>query len=77
MIPTKSLPGHQRLFSLASFGLANTAGDTVRALKQAREFGIPQAGQRLAAMVFFVTDVHSIGLSTAQGTLLVTSFYWD
>ncbi|MCP3387827.1 ABC transporter substrate-binding protein [Bradyrhizobium sp. CCGB12] len=57
--------------------LANTAGDTINALKQASEFGLMQGGQKVVAMVLFVTDVHSIGLPLAQGTYLMTSFYWD
>lgn len=57
--------------------LANTAGDTMNALKQAAEFGIVDGGQKMAAMVLFVTDVNSVGLKNAQGTLLMTSFYWN
>jgi branched-chain amino acid transport system substrate-binding protein len=57
--------------------LANAGGDTVKAIKQASEFGIVQAGQKLAAMLMFISDVHSLGLSTAQGLQLTEGFYWD
>ncbi|MGR3570193.1 ABC transporter substrate-binding protein [Brevirhabdus sp.] len=58
-------------------GLANAGGDTVNAIKQAAEFGITQAGQKLAALLFFVTDVHALGAQTAQGLALTEAFYWD
>lgn len=57
--------------------LANAGGDTVNAIKQAAEFGIGQGGQKLAAMLFMITDVHSLGLKVAQGTYLTTPSYWD
>ena len=56
---------------------ANGGADTVNCIKQAAEFGIKKGGQRIAAMVLMDTDVRSIGLQTAQGTLLATAFYWD
>ena len=43
-------------------GLANGGSDTTNAIKQAQEFGLTNAGQRLAAMILYITDVHSIGL---------------
>ena len=58
-------------------GLANAGGDTVNAIKQASEFGITQAGQKLAALLFFITDVHALGTQTAQGLSLTSAFYWD
>lgn len=58
-------------------GLANAGGDTVNAVKQANEFGIVQAGQTLASLLVFVTDVHAMGLELAQGLTLTESFYWD
>ena len=58
-------------------GLANAGGDTVNAIKQASEFGITQAGQKLAALLIFVTDVHALGAETAQGLSLTEAFYWD
>jgi branched-chain amino acid transport system substrate-binding protein len=58
-------------------GLANVGGDTVNALKQAAEFGIGGKQQQVAALLIFINDVHSLGLSAAQGLLLTTAFYWD
>ncbi len=58
-------------------GLANAGGDTVNAIKQAAEFGITQAGQKLAALLFFITDVHALSVQTAQGLSLTEAFYWD
>jgi len=58
-------------------GLANAGGDTINSIKQASEFGITQAGQALAGLLIFITDVHALGLETAQGLVLTESFYWD
>jgi branched-chain amino acid transport system substrate-binding protein len=58
-------------------GLANAGGDTINSIKQAAEFGIVDAGQRLAGLLVFVTDVHSLGLKVAQGLQFTESFYWD
>jgi branched-chain amino acid transport system substrate-binding protein len=58
-------------------GLANAGGDTINSIKQAAEFGITQAGQSLAGLLIFLTDVHALGLETAQGLVLTESFYWD
>ncbi len=58
-------------------GIANAGNDTINAIKQAGEFGITQKGQSLAAMIFMVNDVHSLGLQAAQGTYLTTASYWD
>jgi branched-chain amino acid transport system substrate-binding protein len=58
-------------------GLANVATETVNTIKQAREFGITQGGQRLAAFLFFINDVKGVGLDAAQGLYLTNSFYWD
>ncbi|MFC5066912.1 ABC transporter substrate-binding protein [Flaviflagellibacter deserti] len=58
-------------------GLANAGGDTVNTIKQAAEFGITQAGQSLAGLLIFITDIHALGLKTAQGLVLTESFYWD
>jgi branched-chain amino acid transport system substrate-binding protein len=57
--------------------LANAGGDTINAIKQASEFGIVQSGQKLAGMLLFISDIHSLGLATAQGLQLTTAFYWD
>lgn len=58
-------------------GLANAGSDMINAVKQAREFGVGQGKQRLAALVALITDIHSLGLNAAQGLLLSESFYWD
>lgn len=58
-------------------GLANAAGDTINAIKQASEFGISQGGQKLAGLLVFLSDAHSLGLKVAQGLVLTESFYWD
>ncbi len=58
-------------------GLANAGGDTINSIKQASEFGITKGGQSLAGMLLFLSDVHGLGLNTAQGLIFTTSFYWD
>ncbi|MBX5454445.1 MAG: ABC transporter substrate-binding protein [Acidobacteriia bacterium] len=58
-------------------GLCNAGADTQNAVKQAAEFGITRGGQRLAALLIFITDVLAVGLPTAQGLMLTTAFYWD
>src|ERR1700692_955794 len=58
-------------------GLANAGGDTTNAIKQASEFGIVAGGQKLAALLLFINDVHALGLKTAQGLTFTESFYWD
>lgn len=56
---------------------ANAGGDTINSIKQAAEFGIVDGGQKLAGMLMFITDVHSLGLKTAQGLNFTTAWYWD
>jgi branched-chain amino acid transport system substrate-binding protein len=58
-------------------GLANAGGDTINSIKQASEFGLVKGGQRLAGLLVFITDVHSLGLEVAQGLQFTESFYWD
>jgi len=58
-------------------GLANAGGDTINSIKQAAEFGIVKGGQKLAGLLLFVSDIHSLGLQTAQGLQMTESFYWD
>ncbi|WP_207102550.1 ABC transporter substrate-binding protein [Paracoccus shandongensis] len=57
-------------------GLANAGADTQNAIKQAAEFGITQGGQKLAALLFTLADVHGLGAEAAQGLNLTESFYW-
>ena len=58
-------------------GLADAGADTTTAIKQAAEFGLTAGGQKLAALLLFITDVHSLGLNTAQGLNFTETFYWD
>jgi branched-chain amino acid transport system substrate-binding protein len=58
-------------------GLANAGGDTINSIKAAHEFGLTKGGQKLAGLLIFLTDIHSLGLDTAQGLLFSSSFYWD
>ena len=58
-------------------GLANAGGDTTNAVKQAAEFGIVQGGQKLASLLLFINDVHSLGLKVANGLQMTETFYWD
>ncbi len=58
-------------------GLANAGADSVNAIKQAGEFGVTQGGQKLAALLIFISDVHALGLSAAQGLEFTTTYYWD
>jgi len=58
-------------------GLANAGGDTINSIKQAGEFGIVEGGQNLAGLLVFITDVHALGLKTAQGLIFTESWYWD
>lgn len=58
-------------------GLANAGLDTQNAIKQAGEFGIVQGGQRLAALLFTLAEVHGLGIDSAQGLTLTESFYWN
>jgi branched-chain amino acid transport system substrate-binding protein len=58
-------------------GLANAGGDTVNSIKQAAEFGLVAGGQKLAGLLIFLSDIHSLGLQTAQGLELTETFYWD
>ena len=57
--------------------LANAGADMVNALQTASQFGLTQSGQKLAGMVVFVNDVHSMGLDVTQGLMLTTGWYWD
>ena len=58
-------------------GMANAGGDTVNTIKQAAEFGIVRGGQNLAGLLVFLTDVHALGLKTAQGLIFTEAWYWD
>ncbi len=58
-------------------GFANAGLDTNNSIKAASEFGIVQGGQRLAALLFTLAEVHGLGLQAAQGLVLTEGFYWD
>jgi branched-chain amino acid transport system substrate-binding protein len=58
-------------------GLANAGTDTTNCIKQAAEFGITRRGVKLASLLMFINDVHSLGLQTAQGLVCTETFYWD
>jgi branched-chain amino acid transport system substrate-binding protein len=58
-------------------GLANAGLDTQNAIKQAAEFGITAGGQKLAALLFSIAEVHGLGVEAAQGLTLTESFYWN
>jgi len=58
-------------------GLANAGGDTDNAIKQAHEFGIVSGGQKLAALLLFISDVNALGLEAANGLQFTETFYWD
>ena len=57
-------------------GLANAGTDTTNSIKQAAEFGITPK-QSLAGLLMFLTDIHTLGLKTAQNMYLTEGFYWD
>ena len=57
--------------------LANAVGDTINSIKQAAEFNITGGKQKLVALLLQLTDVHSLGLKSAQGLYLTQPFYWD
>jgi branched-chain amino acid transport system substrate-binding protein len=58
-------------------GLANAGADSTNSIKQGSEFGIVRGGQKFAALLMFITDVHSLGLQAAQGLQFTSAFYWD
>jgi len=58
-------------------GLANAGLDTNNSIKQAAEFGIVRGGQKLAALLMTLADVHGLGLEAAQGLVLTEGYYWD
>lgn len=58
-------------------GLANAGGDTINSIKQGAEFGLLAGGQKLAGLLVFISDIHTIGLKQAQGLNLTEAFYWD
>ena len=57
-------------------GLANASGDTINSIKAAREFGITKT-MKLAGLLVFITDIHSLGLKNTEGLLLTSSWDWN
>ena len=57
-------------------GLANAGGDTINAIKAAKEFGINKS-MKMAGLLVFLTDIHSLGLRNTEGLQFTTSWYWD
>jgi len=57
--------------------MANGGADITNAIKQAKEFGLDRGGQRVAALLIQYPEVRAIGLPTAQGLFMASSFYWD
>ncbi len=58
-------------------GMANATQDAINTIKASREFGISEKGQKLAALMLQVTDVHAMGLRVAQGLVSSEGFYWN
>ncbi len=56
--------------------LANAGGDTINAIKAAKEFGINKT-MKMAGLLVFITDIHSLGLKNTEGLLLTTSWDWN
>jgi len=58
-------------------GIASGPPDNTNAIKLGGEFGVFKGGQQMAGLLVLISDVHALGLKTAQGLVLTTSFYWD
>jgi branched-chain amino acid transport system substrate-binding protein len=56
--------------------LANAGGDTINSIKAAKEFGIDKS-MKIAPLLVFYSDIHSLGLKNTAGMQFVTSWYWD
>lgn len=57
-------------------GMANAGGDTINSVKAAKEFGIDKT-MKIAGLLVFLSDIHSLGLKNTGGLLHTTSWYWD
>ncbi|WP_428420991.1 ABC transporter substrate-binding protein [Methylibium sp.] len=57
-------------------GLANAGGDTINAIKAANEFGVTKT-MKLAGLLMFINDIHSLGLNATQGMYMTDSWYWN
>ena len=70
-------PPAPRLPAIALENLTAEQAVLVNAIKQGAEFGVTQGGQKFAALLMFITDVHALGLKAAQGLQFTSAFYWD
>ena len=57
-------------------GLANAGGDFTNAMKAAKEFGITKT-MKVAGLLVFINEVHSLGLANTEGLQLADSWYWN
>ncbi len=57
--------------------LCNAGTDMINCVKQGQEFGLAARRIRVAAMIGFIVDVHTLGLASAQGLTFTESSYWD
>ena len=57
--------------------VSSGGGDAINILKQAREFGLQDSGQRIVATNLEITDINSLGLRTVGGLIMPEAFYWD
>jgi branched-chain amino acid transport system substrate-binding protein len=57
-------------------GLANAGGDFINSVKAAKEFGLTSK-MKIAGLLVFINDIHTLGLATTQGLYLTTGWYWD
>jgi len=56
--------------------LANAGGDFTNSMKAAKEFGINKT-MKIAGLLVFINDVHSLGLANTEGLQLADSWYWN
>ncbi len=58
-------------------GLAVAGADAINSIKTASDFGLVAGGQKLAGLLVLITDIHALGLKTAQGLTFTEAYYWD
>lgn len=57
--------------------IASGGNDTVNTIKQAQEFGLTQRGQKIVALLPYLSDIHAVGLQTMKGLRFIDPWYWD
>jgi len=58
--------------------VAGSGTTFINAVKSAKDFGLTDGGkQTIAGLLVWITDIDSMGLTTAQGLVLTNGFYWD